>query len=140
MALSNAERQKRHRERCKQLTREGVGHLTGEQIADRNAVMADPLYPVPAIGPMRDRLPTFMGWNRYDWSVAPEALIDHFEMRSAFEGWRAEHAEIDAARDRAEPQETADRLWPKFAMRRLLDEIAQDPTLGPSPTVRHRVK
>jgi hypothetical protein len=92
MTLSNAERQKRFRENLKQKAQKG-DHLTPDEIADRDAVMADPIYPVPGIG-LRDQLPTFMGWNRYEWSVASEALIDHFGMREAWDGWRAEKEKI----------------------------------------------
>lgn len=41
-----------------------------------------------------------MGWERYDWSAAPEPLIDHFGKRAAWEGWRSE---MDAMRIDQDP-------------------------------------
>ena len=95
MVLSNAERQRHHRERLKARaagTSRGAC-LTPEQIADRNSVASEPLHPVP-----RDtsQIPTFMGWNRYEWASAPDALVEHFDLSEAVNGWRAERAEIDA--------------------------------------------
>lgn len=88
MALTNAERQKRHRERLRAAASAASG-LTAEQRADRDAIMSEPLYPVPP-SHARQQMPCFMGWERYDWSAAPEPLIDHFGKRAAWEGWRSE--------------------------------------------------
>jgi len=91
--------------------------------------MADPLYPVPPMGPRRDQIPTFMGWNRYEWSEAPEALIDHFGMRSAFRAWRAEKEKLQArmreqsAQFDAHWNEVMARLTP--ADREQAEQIAQ---------------
>jgi hypothetical protein len=78
----------------RRLRRRGAGVvdgtcLTPEQRADRNAVMADPIYPVP---PPEARLqrPRFMGWTRYEWARAPEPLVEHFGMRQAWASWRRE--------------------------------------------------
>jgi len=96
MALSNAERQRRHRNRLKQAARAG-GSLTPKQIAARDAVISDPLYPVPELGTLGfEQLPRFMGWERYEWSAAPAELAEHFGMRAAWEGWRAEQEAVKA--------------------------------------------
>jgi hypothetical protein len=161
LSLSNAERQKRHRERLKAaLARSAIPEgscLTPEQIADRDAVMAEPLYPVPP----RDRqnqIPTFMGWNRYEWSAAPEALINHFGMRTAWESWRAEKDEMQAqvsaghARSVAHFEAVLAGLTPAARERAedmmkggsrgifyVLDEIAKDPALGTGRKRKARV-
>ena len=71
--------------------------MTPKQIADREAVMADPLYPVPEFGtPAREQMPRFMGWDRYEWSTVPPELAEHFGMRAAWEGWRAEQEAVKA--------------------------------------------
>jgi hypothetical protein len=96
MALSNAERQRRHRNRLKQAARAG-GSLTPQQIAARDAVMAESLYPVPELGTTaREQMPRFMGWDRYEWSTAPAELAEHFGMRAAWEVWRAEQEAVRA--------------------------------------------
>jgi len=146
MALSNAERQRRHRERVKaKLAAPGVhgaaGCLSAEQTADRDAVMDGPIYPVPKD---TSQLPTFMGWNRYDWSYAPEALIDHFGMRSAFEGWQEEKRllaeESDAIRQRHQAivqeieaehgKEICERAKEGCGTLRLLDNYRKDRSLA----------
>lgn len=112
MALTAAERQKRHRERTKAALARAAAGLTPEQIADRDAVMADPLWPTPTSN-SHPQLPTFMGWSRYDWSAAPEALIDHFGMRAAWEVWRAEAQDVsddEAARRGAESSAKASAI------------------------------
>ena len=48
MPLTNAERQRRFRKRLRAGASAAVG-LTPEQCADRDAVMAEPLYPVPPV-------------------------------------------------------------------------------------------
>lgn len=71
--------------------------MTPQQIAARDAVMADPLYPVPNLGaPAREQMPRFMGWDRYEWSASPAELAEHFGMRSAWEGWRTEQDAVKA--------------------------------------------
>jgi hypothetical protein len=95
MVLSNAERQRRYRERLKARAA-GISRgacLTPEQVADRNAVASEPLHPVPSD---ISQVPTFMGWNRYEWASAPDALVEHFDLTDAVNGWRAERAQIDA--------------------------------------------
>ena len=93
MPLSNAERQRRWRERRKaHAAQHGLCQLTPEQAADRAAVISEPLFPVPK-GNARDQLPTFMGWNRYDWLAAPAPLVEHFGMVEAVAGWKAEMEE-----------------------------------------------
>ena len=62
--------------------------LTPEQIADRDAVMAD--HPPPE----GKRMPTFMGWSRSDWTYAPDPLVDYFGMRAAVDVWRREWDEL----------------------------------------------
>ena len=74
MPLSNADRQRRFCERHP-LHAPGAVALTPEQRADRDAVVSEPIWPVPA-GTARDQMPTFMGRSRYDRSVAPEPPID----------------------------------------------------------------
>jgi hypothetical protein len=65
--------------------------LTPEQIAERYAVMADhPMSEDGARGPM----PTFMGWNRSNWTNAPDPIVDHFGMRQAVDVWRREWDEL----------------------------------------------
>lgn len=146
MPLTNAERQKRHRERLKAAASRGAAGLTLEQIADRNAVMAEPIWPTPT-GAAREQMPTFLGWNRYDWSEAPEAMIDHFGMREAWEGWTAEwvamnakQAEISeralkrtAKRAAAIVEEMGDRareILHAGGHSALIREYERDPTLG----------
>ena len=93
MPLSNTERQRRWRERRKaHAAQHGTCQLTPEQAADRAAVISEPLFPVPK-GDARDQMPTFMGWNRYDWSAAPAPLVEHFGMGKAVAGWKAEMEE-----------------------------------------------
>lgn len=121
-------------------------NLTPEQIADRDAVMADPIYPVPE-GPARDQMPNFMGWNRYEWSAAPEPLIDYFEMREAFDGWRGEFEALERDMDRLRQAHNAevDRITAEHGedtVRKvmglpgergtfhLLEEYRKDPTLS----------
>ena len=65
--------------------------LTPEQVADRDAVMADHQM---SEGPARGLIPTFMGWNRSNWTNAPDAIVDHFGMREAVDVWRREWDEL----------------------------------------------
>ncbi len=97
MPLTNAERQKRFRERLRAGATAASG-LTAERCAARDAVMAEPLYPVPPVD-RRAQMPRFKGWERYEWSEAPAPLIDHFGMRAAWEGWQAEKGAMKAHQD-----------------------------------------
>jgi hypothetical protein len=65
--------------------------LTPEQIAERYAVMAD--HSVSEDG-ARGPMPTFMGWNRSNWTNAPDPIVDHFGMRQAVDVWRREWDEL----------------------------------------------
>ena len=96
MVLSNAERQRRFRERQKHRV-DSVGGLTAEQIFDRDAVAADPIWPVPRD---RSQIPRFLGWSRYDWSVAPRELVEHVGLVDAWEGWKAETEAMEAEQRR----------------------------------------
>ncbi len=53
-------------------------------------------------------MPQFLRWTRYEWSVAPEPLIDHFGMREALEGWKAESAEMQRQLDVISAARTAE--------------------------------
>jgi len=141
MALTNAERQKRHRERLRAAASAASG-LTAEQRADRDAVMSEPLYPVPPPH-ARQQMPRFMGWERYDWSAAPEPLIDHFGMRAAWEGWRSEMDAIRSDQDRifahleglagriiAECGDRAIEILDRDGRSALIAAYDADPTLG----------
>ena len=150
MPLTNAERQKRHRDRLKVAASTGVG-LTSEQIADRDAVMSEPLYPVPSVH-ARLQMPRFMDWERYEWSAAPKALVDHFGMRAAWDGWQAEQAAMEAkmqdqhesARVRAvqivaECGEVASEILRQGGAVALFRAYEADPTLGVRPKRRRAV-
>jgi len=141
MALTNAERQKRHRERLRAAASAASG-LTAEQRADRDAVMSEPLYPVPPPH-ARQQMPRFMGWERYDWSVAPEPLIDYFGMRAAWEGWRSEMDALRTDQDRisarlegmagriiAECGDHAIKILAERGRSALIAAYRADPTLG----------
>ncbi len=141
MPLTNAERQKRHRDRLKVAASTVVG-LTAEQIADRDAVMSEPLYPVPSAH-ARLQMPRFMGWERYEWSAGPEALVDHFGMRAAWDGWQAEQAAMEARtqdlHDRVQARadgivaacgETAGEILRQGGAVALFRAYEADPTLG----------
>ena len=93
MAFSNAERQRRFRDRQQQAARAGRG-LTPEQIADREAVASDRRWPVPPPGAC-DQIPQFLGWSRYDWSLAPHELVAFLGLEDAWNQWKAEQAEMD---------------------------------------------
>lgn len=92
MALSNADRQRRFRERAKKRM---AGGLTAEQISDRDAVASEPIWPVPN-KKYQSQVPCFLGWNRYDWSAAPRELAEHVGLLDAWEGWKAEHEDMQA--------------------------------------------
>lgn len=92
MPLTNAERQRRFRERQQSNKAQSGFALTDEQIWDRDAVASEPIWPVPR-GSMQ--VPHFLGWSRYDWSVAPRALVELVGLLNAWEGWQAEHARMN---------------------------------------------
>lgn len=140
MPLTNAERQRRFRTRLKAAASTATG-LTREQVAARDAVMAEPLYPVPSQG-ARAHMVRFMGWERYEWSVAPEPLVDFFGMRSAWEGWKREmqaltkkqdtlfaHRSAEADRIVAECGEPALALLRTGGQSALFRAYRDDPTL-----------
>ena len=141
MPLTNAERQKRFRER-RRSDPPGVAALSAEERAARDAVMSEPIWPTPT-GAARDQMPTFMEWNRYDWSAAPMALINFFGMRAAREGWDAESVAMQAAMDKAskaregeaeriiaECGPIAREIMREGGRMRLFREYQADPTLG----------
>ena len=128
-----------------------AGGLTPEQDADRRAVMAEPIYPVPE-GAAADQMPTFMGWHRYDWSVAPRELVEFFDMQDAYDGWAAEkqaiedqmdelrrehNAEVDAI-VAEHGQEVCERAKCGAGTLRLVREYRKDPTLAKFKTGRRR--
>lgn len=65
--------------------------LTPEQIAERDAVIAEGRR---RQGGGRGKMPTFMGWNRADWTHAPDPVVDHFGMRAAVDAWRRDWDEL----------------------------------------------
>lgn len=65
--------------------------LTPEQIADRDAVIAD--HPTPE-GARHGKMPSFMGWNRPNCTFAPDAVVDYFGMRTAVDAWRRDWDEL----------------------------------------------
>ncbi len=157
MALSDADRQRRHRERTKQRLvglAEGYGpNLTPEQVSDRNAVASEPLWPMPQ-DMARDQMPRFLGWTRYEWSVAPAALVGFFSLNGAWHGWKAEEAEMRrkcmeasarwseyVARIRAETGRTGEAIRIAKGAPALVRAYEADPTLGgkvkrkPSPPI-----
>ncbi len=150
MPLTNAERQRRFRKRLRAGASAAVG-LTPEQCADRDAVMAEPLYPVPPVD-RRAQMPRFMGWERYEWAAAPEPLIDHFGMRAAWEGWQAEKGAMKAQEDHvyayregeagriiAECGDAAIRILSEGGRLALFRAYESDPTLGMNTKTRKRV-
>lgn len=116
MPLSNAERQKRYRERRRSNPPSAVA-LAPEQRADRDAVMSEPIWPVPERS-AQDQMPTFMGWSRYDWSAAPMPLIEFFGMREARDGWDAERRAMDD--DMARLSRARDGMAARIARNRIL--------------------
>ena len=111
MALSNAERQRRFRERLKaracavdqrcdpdelhslrervalleaELARGGVG-LSPADLKDRDMIQHDPMFPFPED---RATLPRFLGWDRLDWAMAPDPIVAHFGLSEAVWWWR----------------------------------------------------
>ncbi|WP_146620033.1 hypothetical protein [Acuticoccus sediminis] len=76
MVLSNAERQKRYRERLK----ERAGALPGPPA--EFVAIDDPM-----VGGEREK---FLGFSRIEWSCsAPEEIVDLCGMRNPVERWRA---------------------------------------------------
>lgn len=93
MVLSNAERQKRYREKRNELARAATsGELTSQQVEDRQAVMSLSLFPIVATASDRPR-PRFMGLDPNQWRNAPDELVDHFGMREARSRWNDEWTE-----------------------------------------------
>jgi hypothetical protein len=93
MALSNAERQARHRQRVRERMPEqteagsGTG-LTPEQIADRGAVIACTALPLSAGD--RTRLPRFLGLDRDEWTRQPEQIAQIVGLGEAWTRWQDE--------------------------------------------------
>ncbi len=111
MALSNAERQQRYRERLKARARaadrlcdtgeimqlkkrialleaelaRGGTKLSAADLEDCLTIALDAMFPFPED---RSTLPRFMGWDRLDWAMAPDAIVAHFDMTEAVECWR----------------------------------------------------
>lgn len=75
MALSNAERQKRHRERLKAR-------------AASSTIPEPPPSFTSVDDPLEEDLEEFLGMDRHEWAVAPEALIDLCGLRDAVNRWR----------------------------------------------------
>lgn len=150
MVLSNAERQARYRAHRKAMTISGCG-LTPEQIADRDAVMAEPIWPVPK-GAQRDQMPRFLGWSRYEWSEAPLPLIEFLGMQPAWEGWRAEKVAMEKAMHEtgarleeranaicAEVGDAAREIRSKHGSIGLISRYEADSTLGQKQRRKRRV-
>ena len=104
MALTNAERQARHRERQK-MAAVSAGGLTPQQINDRQVVMAASLFPIAPTAGGNPR-PCFMGLSPSQWSKASDELVDYFGMREARARWNEEwqdyRVRVDRTRARAE--------------------------------------
>ena len=116
MTLSNAERQRRYRERLKARARSadrqsdpselemlraqvaaleaelarGSVQLSASDLQDRWRILLDAMFPFPED---RSGLPRFMGWDRLDWALAPDPIVAHFGMAEAVECWREELVE-----------------------------------------------
>ena len=117
MALSNAQRQRRFRQRRETREQAARAHdaseierLRGEilHLRARNVVLKMELERDSAkLSPAqiedrgviscdemfpfpqdRSTLPRFMGWDRLDWVRAPDEMVRHFDMTEAVEGWR----------------------------------------------------
>jgi len=73
MAMTNAERQRRHRER-QQAKLAALPIPSPEFVNAEDPTEAEPL--------------EFLGMDRHEWAVAPEPLIDALSMRSAVDKWR----------------------------------------------------
>ena len=112
MALSNAERQRRFRERLKaracavdqrcdpdelhslrervalleaELARGGLG-LSAADLKDRHTIQLDAMFPFPED---RSTLLRFMGWDQVDWAMAPDPIVAHFGLTEDVWWWRA---------------------------------------------------
>lgn len=88
MSLSNAERQKRHRERLKARAALAV-------IPEAPANFTDVLDLKDCDGA------EFLGWNRHEWMMeAPDPIIDMCGLRNAVDRWRlAEYSRLGRAAD-----------------------------------------
>ncbi len=140
MVMSNAERQRQFRKR--QRLRTSALSLSAEQIKARDAVMAEPIWPfLPK--ERRAKVPRFMGWTAYQWSLAPEELIWYFEMRPAWEAWQAERAAMSDRIERMMQEEIrrkeriisecgdkARAILCQRGLHALFAEYEADPTLG----------
>ena len=104
MALTNAERQARHRERLKSAAALS-GELTPQQVEDRRATMTRSLFPITAAAG-GNAGSHFMGLGPNQWRKAPDELVDFFGMREACDKWNAEWQEhlrrVEEARKRAD--------------------------------------
>ncbi|MEP9348568.1 hypothetical protein [Xanthobacter sp. KR7-225] len=75
MALSNAERQKRHRERLKARA--------------SSSTIPEPRSSFTGVDdPLEADSEEFLGMDRHEWAVAPEPLIDLCGLREAVNRWR----------------------------------------------------
>ncbi len=140
MALSNAERQRQFRRRQK--LKMSNFSLSTEQIKQRDAVMAEPVWPILPRA-QRMKAPTFMGWTAHQWSLAHKELIEHFGMQTAWEEWQAERAAMGDRIERmmqeeirqkeriiAECGDRARAILCERGLHALLRAYEADPTLG----------
>lgn len=133
MALTNAERQQRYREKHK-----GTAGLTEQQIVDRNAIAAAPS-PFVSFAKDDPLQPRFMGWDRHRWRQASVELAEHFGMREAWERWQTEwkdHVDrVSHANERARDilqggGRRAGKIWRERGALGLCAAYDADPTLG----------
>jgi hypothetical protein len=98
MAMTNAQRQARWRERNK-IRRPAEGlPLSREQVQDREKILGlVPQAPSEPLSQDLDLEPRFMGWTRCQWISAPEEILRHFGLYEALEQWKS------ACRDRRKP-------------------------------------
>ncbi len=100
MVVSNAERQRRHRERLRvrlaeteqrgQVARDVTCGLSAGQQAARDLVVAGKLYPLPK----NQTAPLFLGWNRFEWTHAPDEVVKLCGMMPAVRKWRGEYDKL----------------------------------------------
>ena len=76
--------------------------------------------PIRAIGiePPGRPIKTGAGWERFEWTAAPDPLVDYFGMRTAVDGWRAELAALEVEK------------WRAGGYMGLLSAYEKDPALG----------